>query len=51
MRFERPALLAGLLVAVASVILIREEFHALGLGKNSPSSAQIAARIAARCGR
>ncbi len=36
---------------LGSIILIHEEFHSLGLGENPPSSAEITARISARCGR
>jgi hypothetical protein len=35
----------------AAVILIHEEFHALGLSENPPSSAEISSRIGARCRR
>jgi len=34
---------------LASVIVIHEELHSLGLGENPPSSAEISARIAGRC--
>ncbi|HYB53955.1 MAG TPA: hypothetical protein VEG84_08815 [Thermoanaerobaculia bacterium] len=33
----------------ASIVVIHEEAHALGLGENPPSSAEITARIAGRC--
>lgn len=35
--------------AYAAVLLIHEELHALGLGENPPSSAQITDRVRARC--
>jgi hypothetical protein len=35
----------------AEVVLIHEALHSLGLGENPPSSANITARVLARCGR
>ena len=35
----------------ATVIVIHEFLHALGLGENPPTSQDITARVAARCGR
>ena len=46
---QRFAQLARRDPELASVILIHEEFHSLGLGENPPSSAEITARIAERC--
>jgi len=35
---------------LASVLILHEELHSLGLGENPPSSTEITARVAARCG-
>ena len=35
----------------AADLIIHEELHSLGLGENPPSSAEITARVIARCGR
>jgi len=37
--------------AAAEIIVIHEFLHALGLGENPPTSAEITKRVAARCGR
>ncbi|HEY7368421.1 MAG TPA: hypothetical protein VIA29_00930 [Thermoanaerobaculia bacterium] len=37
--------------ALASVLLIHEALHTLGLGENPPSSKEITAAVIARCGR
>jgi hypothetical protein len=36
---------------LAQTIVIHETLHSLGLGENPPSSADITARVVARCGR